>query len=133
MHATLLFSTLTLLSASLTTALPSLTPRTQQFFTINLSNDVSGANAIRSVVVNSGAVSFSTLFANTALQRDGRIIATSVQNVMPVGGSVECVIKGFKDGGVKEINDRVTFVDLDGVEGGSVETDVSDLSITCEL
>lgn len=130
MKASVIASTL-FLSGAL--AFPTLTTRTQSLFTIQLANDVSGANAIRSVVVNSGPNTFSTLFANTVLVKDGRVKATSAQNVNPVGGNVLCVIKNPATGDVKRINDRTTFVDLDGVEGKAIETDVSDFTITCEL
>jgi hypothetical protein len=110
----------------------------QQLFTINLSDDISGANAIRSVQVNSGANKFSKVFEHTALEKNGRIIATSVQNVNPVGGSVLCIIQdpsgvAIPAGDVKRINDQVTFVDLDGDATRALETDVSDFTITCEL
>ncbi|KAJ4326271.1 hypothetical protein N0V94_000218 [Neodidymelliopsis sp. IMI 364377] len=120
-------------------AFPTIAARApQQWFTINLANDVSGGNAIRSVVVNSGANKFSTLFANSAVQKNGRIIATSVQNINPIGGNVLCVIQDpsgliIPTGQVERINDQVTFVDLDGDATKAKETDVSDFTITCEL
>lgn len=135
MKASIIASTLSLSGAL---AFPTLTTRTQTLFTIQLANDVSGANAIRSVVVNSGANTFSTLFANTALTKDGRVKATSVQNVNPQGGNVLCIIQDpsgliIPAGEVERINDQVTFVDLDGDETAARETDVSDFTITCEL
>jgi hypothetical protein len=121
-------------------AVPTLLTRAapQHWFTVNLANDVSGANAIRSVEVNSGANKFSDVFAHTALQKDGRIVATSIQNVNPVGGAVLCIIQdpsgvAIPVGQVEKINDQITFVDLDGDKTGAFETDVSDFTITCEL
>ena len=130
-------STLVLFGSAI--AFPTTTATTtQQLFTINLANDVSGANAINSVVINSGANKFSAIFAGTALQKDGRIKATSVQNVNPVGGRVSCIIEDpsgviIPAGKSKHINDQVTFVDLDGDNTKAKETDVSDFTITCML
>lgn len=137
MKASIVASILALSSSAL--AFPTTTATTtQQLFTINLANDVSGANAIRSVVVNSGANKFSTLFAGTALQKDGRIKATSVQNVNPVGGRVSCIIQDpsgliIPAGKAERINDQTTFVDLDGDKNKAKETDVGDFTITCTI
>lgn len=113
-------------------------PAPQQLFTINLANDVSGANAIRSVLINSGANTFSNLFAHTALQKDGRIKATSVQNISPLGSQVSCIIEDpsgltIPAGMAERINDQTTFVDLDGDNTKAIETDVTDFTITCSI
>ena len=137
MKASIVASTLALFGSTL--AFPTTTATTtQQLFTINLANDVSGASAIRSFSINSGANRFSTLFAGTALQKDGRIKATSVQNINPVGGRVSCIIQDpsgliIPAGKVERINDQITFVDLDGDNTKAKETDVSDFTITCMI
>lgn len=137
MKASIIASTIALFGSAL--AFPTTAPPTTQgLFTISLANDVSGANSIRSVVINSGANKFSTLFAGTALQKDGRIKATSVQNVNPAGRKVSCIIEDpsgviIPAGRAERINDQTTFVDLDGDNTKAKETDVSDFTITCRI
>lgn len=100
-------------------------------FTIQLANDISGANAIRSVPANGAAQTFINVFANTVLVKEGAIKATSLQNVAPGGANVNCVVRNGGNVRVGEINNQKTFLDLDGVEGRAVETDVSYFTITC--
>lgn len=95
-----------------------------------VSNDVSGAQVGSSILADGNAVTFIHDFAGTALDRDGRIIATSMQSTSN-GAGIFCIISDGEDNQVGLLNEQTTFVDLDGQEG-AVETDVSDFTILCE-
>lgn len=100
-------------------------------FTVQLANDISGANAIRSVPANGVANTFLNVFANTVLVKDSATKATSLQNVAPGGANINCVINKADGTFVGNINNQKTFLDLDGVDGKAVETDVSAFTIKC--
>ncbi|CAO2650199.1 Nn.00g014910.m01.CDS01 [Neocucurbitaria sp. VM-36] len=132
MKASIIASTVALFSGAL--AVPTLSARqAPQFFTFSLSNDITGANAARSVVVNGGPVTLGGLFTWSPLVKDGRVIATSAQNLNPVGGAVLCVFTDPATGKVFRLNDKVTFADLDGNDQAAVQTDVTDFTFQCEL
>lgn len=95
-----------------------------------VSNDVSGAQVGSSILADGNAVTFIHDFAGTALDRDGRIIATSMQSTSN-GAGIFCIISDGEGNQVGLLNEQTTFVDLDGQEG-AVETDVSDFTILCE-
>ncbi|KAL1610128.1 hypothetical protein SLS60_001793 [Paraconiothyrium brasiliense] len=95
-----------------------------------VSNDVSGANVGSSILADGNAVTFLHDFAGTALDRNGRIIATSIQSTSN-GAGIFCIIRDGEGKQVGLLNEQKTFVDLDGQEG-AVETDVSDFTILCE-
>lgn len=99
--------------------------------TIQLANDFSGANAIRSVPANGVANTFANVFAGTVLVKDGVVKATSVQNVAPQGPFINCVIANAAGDIVGEINNQKTFLDIDGDANKVVETDVSAFTIKC--
>ncbi|KAF2623862.1 hypothetical protein BU25DRAFT_424541 [Macroventuria anomochaeta] len=129
MKASIIASTLAIFGSAL--AFPTAPQtQTQTLFTIQLTNDFSGANAIRSVAVNNTPTTFSTLFTGTILVKNGAVIATSVQNVNPQGNA-QCVIKNAVGAEVGRINNQKTFLDLDGDVTKAVETDVSAFTITC--
>lgn len=141
MKITLTTTTLTLLLTPTLTfglALPNIRPsNTYPLSTLQLSNDLSGANAVRSLPANGVPVTFLTLFAGTALIRqeeDGELglKATSLQNVAP-GSRVRCVVRTA--GGevvVGVLDEETTWVDLDGDSERSVETDVGGWTVGCE-
>ncbi|KAF3010076.1 hypothetical protein E8E13_011591 [Curvularia kusanoi] len=128
MKASIVASTLALASSAL--AYPGAAPPAP-LFTIQIANDVSGANAIRSVPAVGVANTFLNVFANTVLVKDGVIKATSLQNVAPGGASINCVVNKPDGSFLGNINSQTTFLDLDGVEGKAVETDVSAFTIKC--
>ncbi|KAJ4991505.1 hypothetical protein SVAN01_02886 [Stagonosporopsis vannaccii] len=128
MKASIITSTVALFGTAL--AYPSPAP-SGALFTIQLANDISGANAIRSVPANGVANTFINVFANTVLVKDGAIKATSLQNVAPGGANVNCVVRTGGLEFVGEINNQKTFLDLDGVAGRAEEKDVSNFTITC--
>lgn len=130
MKASIIASTLALFGSAI--AFPGAAPPVP-LSTIQLANDVSGANAIRSLPANGVANTFSVLFANTVLVKGGQVKATSVQNVAPQGVNVNCVVRNAAGAPIGTINNQKTFLDLDGVEGSAVETDVSAFTITCTL
>lgn len=128
MKASIIASTLALASSAL--AYPGAAPPAP-LFTLQLANDMSGANAIRSVPADGIANTFLNVFANTVLVKDGTIKATSLQNVAPSGANINCVVNNAVGALVGNINNQKTFLDLDGVEGKAVETDVSAFTIKC--
>lgn len=116
-------------------ATPTLSSRqAPQFFTFSLSDDITGTSAARSVVVNAGPVRLGDLFSWSPLVKNGRVIATSAQNLNPTGGAVKCVFIDPKvpDAAIR-LNDQVTFANLDGNDAAAIETDVSDFTFQCEL
>ncbi|KAJ4299329.1 hypothetical protein N0V90_004574 [Kalmusia sp. IMI 367209] len=95
-----------------------------------VSNDVSGAQVGSSIVADGQAVTFGHIFQGTALDRDGAIIATSIQSTSN-GAGIFCIINDGEGNQVGLLNEKKTFVDLDGQEG-AVETDVSAFTLQCE-
>lgn len=128
MKTSILTSTIALISTAL--AYPGAAPPAP-LFTVQLANDFSGANAIRSVPANGVPNTLLSVFANTVLVKDGAIKATSLQNVAPGGANVNCVVRTGGLEFVGEVNNQKTFLDLDGVAGKAVEKDVSNFTITC--
>ncbi|KAF1931263.1 uncharacterized protein M421DRAFT_90338 [Didymella exigua CBS 183.55] len=128
MKASIIASTLALASSAL--AYPGAAPPTP-LFTIQLANDISGANAIRSVPANGIANTFINVFANTVLVKGGVIMATSLQNVAPGGTNINCVVNKADGTFVGNVNNQKTFLDLDGIEGRAVEVDASAFTIKC--
>ncbi|KAF2439610.1 hypothetical protein P171DRAFT_525451 [Karstenula rhodostoma CBS 690.94] len=104
----------------------------QSLPTLNFSvaNDVSGANVGSSIIADGTALTFSHVFAGTALQRESAIIATSIQSTSN-GAGIFCIVSDGKGNNVGLLNEQSTFVDLDGQED-AVETDVSDFTLLCE-
>jgi hypothetical protein len=102
-----------------------------QLFTFSLTNDITGASAATSVPINGGAFVLRDLFPwATNLIKDGKLIATSAQNINPAVQNVFCIFSG--NGKVIKINDKITFADLDGVQDKALQTDVSQFTIQCE-
>jgi uncharacterized cupredoxin-like copper-binding protein len=134
MKSSTIFSTLALFSAALATPLTaarSASASPSQLFTFSLTNDITGASATSSVQINAGPVALSAIFPwATNLLKNGKLVATSAQNVNPAVQNVFCIFEG--NGQVIRINDKTTFADLDGVVGKAVEVDVSAFTIQCE-
>jgi hypothetical protein len=99
-------------------------------FSVN--NDVIGASVSATALSNGKPLHFRDAFANTALEKDGKIIATSAQlnTIIP---KLACVIGISKGPNVGFMDAATPFLDLDGVSGAAVETDVSDLVIVCQI
>jgi hypothetical protein len=117
----------TLITSAL--AAPSLIARQADTFTFSVSNDITGTNIPRSVLADGGSYSFGSIFAGSNLVKNGRVIATSAQNLMPNGSGIECVINAAGVG--LRLDDQNTFAQLDGNYDAAVETDVTDFSIRC--
>lgn len=62
--------------------------------------------------------------------KNGKLTATSMQNIRPGVQGVSCVIKG--NGRVIPISDKITSAQLDGVADRAVETDVTNFTIQCQ-
>lgn len=124
------FITLTTLFAAALAAPAKQARQTLPTLNFAVSNDVSGAQVGSSILADGNAVTFIHDFAGTALDRDGRIIATSMQSTSN-GAGIFCIISDGEGNQVGLLNEQTTFVDLDGQEG-AVETDVSDFTILCE-
>ncbi|KAH8723385.1 hypothetical protein GQ44DRAFT_620425 [Phaeosphaeriaceae sp. PMI808] len=103
-----------------------------QLFTFRLTNDISGASAGSSVVINAGPVVLKNVFPwATNLWKNGKLIATSANNINPAVQNVFCIFKDPVTGRVIKINDKITFADLDGTDK-AVETDVTNFTIECQ-
>lgn len=124
------------MKASLTALLTLLTTTTlalpTALSTLQLANDITGANAIRSVPIGSAPNTLLNVFANTALVKNGALLATSLQNVAP-GSSVgvTCTVRNAAGAVVASVNDQKTFAELDGVKDRAVETDVAAFTVAC--
>jgi hypothetical protein len=132
MKASIIASTLALFSGAL--AAPFAGPAVPAtLFTFSLANDISGANAATSVTINAGPVTLGAIFPWASnLRKDGKLIATSAQNINPAVQNVFCIFKNPANGAVIKINDKITFADLDGNAGRAVETDVTNFTIECQ-
>ena len=129
---TTLITTSLLLSTTNALALPNKRPaNTYPLATLQLANDLTGANAIRSLPANAVPTALAALFAGSALVQNGVLKATSLQNVAP-GAGVTCTVR--KAGGevVGSVSAQTTWVDLDGVRERAVETDVAGWTVGCE-
>lgn len=138
MKTTLIATTLSLLLTTTTTALalPNIRPpTTYPLATLQLSNDISGANALRSLPANAVPTTFLSLFAGSALVQNGGVLkATSLQNVAP-GSGVRCEVRRNGSPGeevVGSVDGERTWVDLDGDRERSVEMDVGGWTVVCE-
>ncbi|PSN72416.1 hypothetical protein BS50DRAFT_569909 [Corynespora cassiicola Philippines] len=122
-------SILALFAAAATAApTPAQAPTTVNF---RLDNDFSGAGASATIQANGVPVYFSNVFAGSALQnKDLLIIATSAQ-LTSIPQGVHCVLFNANEVLVGELNDRKTFLDIDGFAQKAVETDVSKFMFSC--
>ncbi|KAF2249910.1 hypothetical protein BU26DRAFT_388917, partial [Trematosphaeria pertusa] len=98
--------------------------------TFSVANDVSGANAASDILLDGTPLLYGDAFANTALDRNGAIIATSAQLTTIVPG-VLCVVLDAAGGQVGLLNEQRTFLELDRVAGQAVETDVGGFVMSC--
>jgi hypothetical protein len=128
MKASIIASTLALAGSAF--AFPGAAPPAP-LSTIQLTNDFTGANAIRSVPANGVANTLANVFVGSVLVKDGQVKATSVQNIAPQGPFINCVVQNAAGVTVGEINNQKTFLDLDGDKDKAVETDVSAFTIKC--
>ncbi|KAL5410889.1 hypothetical protein PMIN06_002454 [Paraphaeosphaeria minitans] len=124
------FITITTLFATALAAPAKQARQTLPTLNFAVSNDVSGANVGSSILADGTALPFNHVFAGTALDRDGAIIATSMQSTSN-GAGIFCIVTDGQGIQVGLLNEQSTFVDLDGQEG-AVETDVGDFTILCE-
>ncbi|KAK7185631.1 hypothetical protein DPSP01_007499 [Paraphaeosphaeria sporulosa] len=124
------FITLTTVIAAALAAPAKQARQTLPTLNFNVANDVSGANVGSSILSDGTALTFSHIFAGTALDLDGTIIATSMQSTSN-GAGIFCIVADGEGNQVGLLNERSTFVDLDGQEG-AFETDVSEFTILCE-
>lgn len=105
-------------------------PRDAPSIAFALVNDQTGANQRATVVANNVPVRFGTAFANTNLVQNGRVIATSLMSTS-INAAVTCDVKDGAQTLKGQLSERVTFIDLDGVQGAAIPTDVTDFTITC--
>jgi len=138
MKASTIASTLAIFSAALAAPAPapapqSGTPSTTEFFTFSLINDQTGASASRWIQINAPQpFVLGQIFSGaTNLIKNGKLTATSAQNIRPGVQDVFCIFK-TPSGQVIRINDEVTNADLDGNPGKAIETDVSLFTIECQ-
>jgi hypothetical protein len=118
--------------AAVATAAPATQVRTLPTVTISFSNDQSGRNAAVPIVADGNPNLVGSLFAGSAIDVNGEIIATSAQLTQFVQGTF-CVIENFAGTVVAKLNTDATFADLDGNPNAAVPTDVTGLTIICEV
>jgi hypothetical protein len=99
--------------------------------TVQLSNDATGANANKAVIADGTPLAIADLFAGTAVDNAGQIIATSVQLVQFIDNTF-CVIKAGDDF-VGVFNFEKTFADLDGNPDAAIPTDLNGTVLICEV
>jgi hypothetical protein len=99
--------------------------------TVQFSNDQTGANANVPVITDGTPYAVSTLFAGTAVDINGRIIATSAQLTQFVQGTF-CVVKAG-DTVIGNLNTDKTFADLDGNPNAAIPTDLTGTVLICEV
>ncbi|OSS43990.1 hypothetical protein B5807_11388 [Epicoccum nigrum] len=135
MKTPLLTSSLTLLLLTTSTtalAFPNIRPlNTYPLATLQLANDLTGANALRSLPANGAPTTLAALFAGSALVRNGALKATSLQNVAP-GVAVRCVLRRPGGEEVGSVSEQVTWLDLDGDKEGAREVDVAAWTVACQ-
>ncbi|KAH7082727.1 hypothetical protein BKA63DRAFT_136972 [Paraphoma chrysanthemicola] len=131
MKASIITSSVALFTSAL--AAPLASASGPVYFTFSLANDMSGANAATSVQINAAPVTLGSIFPwATNLRKDGKLIATSAQNINPAVQNVFCIFTNPINGAVIRINDKITFADLDGNRDKAVETDVTNFTIQCQ-
>ncbi|KAI4632302.1 uncharacterized protein J4E87_001774 [Alternaria ethzedia] len=127
----ILASAATLFASAL--AAPSIARNAPLIFTVQLANEQSGKNANRDVIVGKEAVTFGQLFGDAF---GSQVLATSLQAITPgVGGNnVKCEVKNPNyPGQIFALNERNTFIDLDGNHNVAIPTDVTSFTIECKV
>lgn len=121
--------TLAVVSAFLAASI-SAAPATFPTIRVQLANDFSGANTDVYVVANDAPNDISTLFAGSAVDLNGAIIATSVQLTQFVD-NISCIITaGGAD--VATVTTDDTFSFFNGNDK-AVETNLTGDVLTCEV
>lgn len=132
MKTTMMLSSAALFFAGALAA-PSAAPPAPLVFKVQLANDFSGKNANADVPVDGAKRTFGQLFGAAF---GSPVVATSLQAVSPGAGgnNVQCVIinPAAPQIGVA-LNAWNTFIDLDGVVGKAIPTDVTAFTIECKL
>ncbi|KAF9741629.1 hypothetical protein PMIN06_010549 [Paraphaeosphaeria minitans] len=136
-----ILSIATLLTAALAAPITSTEPNAAAIkgylpLTVTVFNDVTGAHAAAGIDTSGHFRTFySDLFRSSALNRDGKIFATSIQLSFPDGPLPDgnsCGVYG-PDKTVGILDARHTYLELDGQPGKAVETDVSEFVVKCDI
>ncbi|KAF1939505.1 hypothetical protein EJ02DRAFT_456908 [Clathrospora elynae] len=133
MKASIIITAAATLFSSASLAAPTTTRSADALvFKVQLTNDITGANANGDIIVNNPAISLGLLFG----QPGSRLFATSLQAVSPGAGgnNIACVVKNPAVASqVFPLNAWNTFIDLDGNPNQAIQTDVTDFTIECQL
>ncbi|KAF2119431.1 hypothetical protein BDV96DRAFT_684030 [Lophiotrema nucula] len=97
---------------------------------VSVINDQSSRNADATVAADGVANPIRDLFAKTAVDANGRIIASSAQLIQFVD-NVTCCFS--KNGQLIPITGRLTFADLDGNKGVAIPVDITDFTFECRI
>ncbi|OAG11967.1 uncharacterized protein CC84DRAFT_1159381 [Paraphaeosphaeria sporulosa] len=136
-----LFSSAALLTAALAAPITSPEPNAAAIkgylpLTVTVFNDVTGAHAAAGIDTSGHFRKFYfNLFRGSAIDREGKIIATSMQLSFPAGPLPDgnsCGVYG-PDKTIGFLDARHTYLELDGQPGKAVKTDVSEFIVKCDI
>ncbi len=116
-----------------TVALAAPTLKTRQdasTFTLQLSDDMSGLTDSRPVAIDAGPINLGEHFPSSTLAPNGTLIATSALNSSP-GLPVTCTIVDPISGATFQLDQQLTYADLDGNPNQAIPTDITDFTIDC--
>lgn len=103
--------------------------------TVTAFNDVTGSHAAVGIDTSGHFFAFENLFGGSALERDGAVIATSLQLSFPDGplpaGNSCGVYTDEQTIGVLDADH--TYLELDSQPGSAVETDASNFIVKCDI
>ncbi|KAH8690841.1 hypothetical protein BGW36DRAFT_465683 [Talaromyces proteolyticus] len=100
--------------------------------TFALSNDQTGHQASATIWADNTVSLFNSLFANSAIDSNGQILASSVQ-LTAFPQHVTCNINDAEGQVFASLSDTKTYFDLDGNPAAAIPVDVSSFSINCDV
>ncbi|KAF2449907.1 hypothetical protein P171DRAFT_517517 [Karstenula rhodostoma CBS 690.94] len=133
-----LLPTTALLAAALANPIPNAAPNRYYLpLTVTLFNNVTGAHAAASIDTSGHSFDIGgRIFRGSALERDGKILATSVQMTfpdLPLPAGNSCGV--YSSGGqtIGDLDAQHTYLEVDGQPGRAVETDVTGFVVKCDI
>ncbi|KAF2666890.1 hypothetical protein BT63DRAFT_427304 [Microthyrium microscopicum] len=100
--------------------------------TVQLTNDQTGRNAAAVIPLDGIPRQITALYGGSAVDNAGLITATSAQLIQIVQGAA-CVFAGPGGAAFATLNDRKTFVDVDGNPANAIPVVLNDATLQCEL
>jgi hypothetical protein len=114
-------------------AAPTSFTRARQFdeVTVQLSNDLSGANAEVSIYADGTDEAIQNLFGSTVIAKGGKVLATSAQ-LVKFSNEVFCIIKK-DERPIGVFNFRTTFAELDHKNGTAIPINLQGAVLNCQV